>query len=282
MRIFRLVTLAAAGLLVAASPACSRAEGKIVTAKDPDAAAVAQGHVPGAGVRVEVSDKPQPLPAFALQDLDGKPIDQSAWKGKVVLLNFWATWCGPCRAEIPDLVALQAKYADHLIVVGLSVDEPEMKAAVKQYVADKQINYPVAMVDESVEKLFGGVSSIPTTFMVQTDGRLVQRHVGALNPVMTEQEVRVLAGLPTAAEVIKVEDTGQILKANRGLITEVPGLDLASLSEAQRALAIKRLNAEECTCGCGQTVAECITSDPSCETSPKLGKQIVADVKKRP
>lgn len=282
MRILRVVPLAIASLLVAGALACSRAEGKIVTAKDPAAADLAQGQVPGAGVRVEISDKPQALPSFALQDLDGKPIDQSAWKGKVVLLNFWATWCGPCRAEIPDLVALQAKYADQLVVVGLSVDEPEMKAAVKQYVADKQINYPVAMVDESVEKLFGGVSSIPTTFMVQSDGRLVQRHVGALNPIMTEQEVRVLAGLPTAAEVVKVEDKGQILKANRGTITEIPGLDLASLSEAQRAIAIKRLNAENCTCGCGQTVAECITSDPSCETSPKLGKQIVADVRKRP
>ena len=91
MRIFRLVTVAAVGLLVAASPACSRAEGKGAALKDPEATAVAQGTLPGAGVRVEVSDKPQPLPAFALQDLDGKPIDQAAWKGKVVLLNFWAT-----------------------------------------------------------------------------------------------------------------------------------------------------------------------------------------------
>ena len=156
-----------------------------------------------------------------------------------------------------------------------------MKSAVKQYVTDKQINYPVAMVDETIEKLFGGVSSIPTTFVVQPDGRLVQRHVGALNPVMTEQEVRVLAKLPTAAEVITAEDKGQILKTNRGTITEIPGLDLASLSEAQRAIAIKRLNEEDCTCGCGQTVAECITSDPSCETSPKLGKKIVAEVKKK-
>src|SRR4051794_25828149 len=77
----------------------------------------------GGKISVELLKEPLNLPAFTLTDLDGKTMRSTDWHGKVVLLNFWATWCGPCRAEIPDLVALQDKYRDELVIVGISEDE---------------------------------------------------------------------------------------------------------------------------------------------------------------
>lgn len=264
--------------MVLVATACSNAaEGRAAATP-----AAAQTEAPGAGVKVVLSDKPLPLPAFTLTDLDGKAIDQRAWKGKVVLLNFWATWCGPCRAEIPDLIALQNKYRGQLVIVGLSVDAGQSaNADVKKFVTEHQMNYPVAIVDERIEKLFGGVSSIPSTFVLDTDGRMVQRHIGTLNASVTEQEVRALAKLPTAAEVSVVHDTGQVLKANAAYATEIPGVDFAGLTPAQKTEALKRMNTETCTCGCGSTIAGCRIDDPTCETSLPLAKKIVEEIRKK-
>ncbi len=264
--------LGVAALILAVTACSNAAEGR---------AAVVQEPVPGAGVKVVLSDKPLPLPAFTLTDVDGRVIDQAAWKGKVVLLNFWATWCGPCRAEIPDLIALQNKYRDRLVIIGLSVDEGKTaNASVKTFVAEHQMNYPVAIVDDKIEKLFGGVTSIPSTFVLSPDGKIVQRHLGTLNAARTEQEVRVLAKLPTAAEVSVVEDTGQVLKANAAYATAIPGIDFAGLTPAQKTEALKRMNTEMCTCGCGSTIAGCRIEDPTCETSLPLAKKVVAAVQK--
>ena len=273
----RILGLAA---IVAVAVACSNAaEGRAATSAQPAAAAQA---APGAGVKVVLSDKPLPLPAFTLTDLDGKVIDQKAWKGKVVLLNFWATWCGPCRAEIPDLIALQAKYRDQLVVVGLSVDEGKTaNGLVKTFVAEHKLNYLVSVVDEKIEALFGGVSSIPSTFVLNTDGKMVQRHIGLLNAESTEQEVRALAKLPTAAEISVVKDTGQVLKANAAYATEIPGIDFAGLTTSQKTEALKRMNTEHCTCGCGSTIAGCRIDDPTCTTSLPLAKKIVEEIRKK-
>jgi cytochrome c biogenesis protein CcmG/thiol:disulfide interchange protein DsbE len=259
--------------LILATAACSdTAEGRAAAVQEP---------VPGAGVTVVLSDKPLPLPAFTLTSVDGGVIDQTAWRGKVVLLNFWATWCGPCRAEIPDLIALQTKYKDQLVVIGLSVDEGKTaNDAVKAFVAEHKLNYPVAIVDGTVEKLFGGVTSIPSTFVLNPDGKIVQRHVGTLNAARTEQEVRVLASLPTAAQVSVVEDTGQVLKANAAYATSIPGIDFTGMTPAEKTEALKRMNTEMCTCGCGSTIAGCRVEDPTCETSLPLAKKIVASIRK--
>jgi thiol-disulfide isomerase/thioredoxin len=171
--------------------------------------------VPGKGLRIMFSDKPVAVPDFRIVDLDGKPIDRTRWAGKVVVLNFWATWCGPCRVEIPDLVALQTRYRDYVVVVGLSVDEIPA-VAVKKFALARGISYPVAVVPEQVEDQFGGIKTVPSTFVVNRDGRMVQRHRGLVNAEQLEQEVRSLAGLPTAAQVEIVPDTGQILPANAG------------------------------------------------------------------
>jgi len=263
---------AAIALLLAA--ACSDTQAKQAQ-KAPDEP------VPGAGVKVVFSDHPLPLPAMTLTDVNtGKPIDQSAWRGKVVLVNFWATWCGPCRMEIPDLIKLQDKYRDRLVVVGLSIDEGPV-ADVKAFAAAEKINYPVAVVNDQTEKLFGGITSVPSTFIVNPDGGIVQRHVGLLRADVTEQEVRSLANLPTAAQVSVVKDTGQVLKANAAYATEIPGISFDGLTHGQKAEVLKRLNTDMCTCGCGSTLAGCRIEDPSCETSLPLAKKVVAEIRKK-
>ncbi len=237
--------------------------------------------VPGAGVKVVFSDHPLPMPVFTLTDVSTRrTIDQSSWRGKVVIVNFWATWCGPCRLEIPDLINLQEKYRANLVVVGLSIDEGPAEA-VMAYAAAAKINYPVAVVGKDIEKLFGGITAVPSTFIVSPDGGIVQRHVGLLNADVTEQEVRALAKLPTHAEVTVVKDTGQVLKANAAYATEIPGISFEGLTAGQKAEALKRLNTEMCTCGCGLTLAGCRIDDAGCEISLPIAKKIVAEIRKK-
>lgn len=267
-------TALAIGLSLTLAAACSDTQARPTSAPPPEP-------IPGAGVKVVFSDHPQPLPAMTITDVNtGRAIDQSAWRGKVVILNFWATWCGPCRMEIPDLIKLQDRYRDQLVIIGLSIDEGPAED-VKAFAAAEKINYPVAIVDDQTEKLFGGITSVPSTFIVNPDGAIVQRHVGLLRPDVTEQEVRALAGLPTAADVSVVKDTGQVLKANAAYATEIPGIDLAGLTPGQKAEALKRLNTDMCTCGCGSTLAGCRIDDASCETSLPLAKKVVAEIRRK-
>ena len=130
-------------------------------------------------VVVELLKEPLNLPEFTLTDLDGKKMSSTDWHGKVVLLNFWATWCGPCRAEIPDLVALQNKYRDELVIIGISEDEGPVDL-VRKFAAQYKVNYPVAMTTPEIEKLFPGISALPTTFMLDKSGKVAQKHVGLL------------------------------------------------------------------------------------------------------
>src|SRR5262245_20785500 len=99
---------------------------------------------------------PTPLPAFTMTDIDGKTISSDTWRGKVTIVNFWATWCPPCRAEIPDLVALQDKYRDQLQVIGVSQDEAGADV-VRQFAAEHKINYPIVMSTPEIEKQFPGI-----------------------------------------------------------------------------------------------------------------------------
>src|SRR5262249_29780370 len=120
---------------------------------------------------VRLFREPLGVPAFQIQDLDGRTHASSEWGGKVVLLNFWATWCPPCRAEIPDLIALQNKYGDKLVVIGISEDEAGDVEAVRKFVADQKMNYTVAMSTPELRRIFRGVVALPTTFVLDTDGR---------------------------------------------------------------------------------------------------------------
>ena len=93
------------------------------------------------------------VPEFSITDIEGRSTRSTEWQGKVVLVNFWATWCAPCRAEIPDLVELQDKYRDQLVIVGVSEDE-EGSRQVKRFAAEHDINYPVVMVTPELRKVF--------------------------------------------------------------------------------------------------------------------------------
>lgn len=244
-------------------------------ASGPEAGAASSGR----GLTLQFSDKPVAMPAVAFTDVSGRPIDKASWSGKVVLVNFWATWCGPCREEIPALVALQERYKDRMVILGLSIDTrppSEVAAFAQQY----HVNYPVAVVGDDVVQAFGGVPAVPSTFVVSPAGKMMQRHVGMLDAVRTEQEVRVLAGLPSEAVVQTVPDTGQVFLANAAFATEIPGVDLSTLSPAQRERALTTMNTEHCSCGCGLTVAQCRINDPSCDVSLPQAQKIAKDAAK--
>ena len=123
---------------------------------------------------------PRPAPGWELKDVDGKPVNFSRFKGKVVVLDFWATWCGPCRSEIPGYVKLQDKYKDKgLVIIGVSLDQagPEV---VKKFIGDFHLNYQVVMGDDAVVEAFGGVDGIPTTFLIDRTGTIRDKKVGAM------------------------------------------------------------------------------------------------------
>lgn len=111
-------------------------------------------------------------PAWTLKDTNGRTVRLADFCGKVVLLNFWATWCPPCRLEIPGFIALQEKYGSKgFVVVGVAMDEERDDVAA--FVRRHGINYPVVYGDASVAISYGGVSVVPTTFLLGKDGRIV-------------------------------------------------------------------------------------------------------------
>jgi thiol-disulfide isomerase/thioredoxin len=223
---------------------------------------------------------PDPAPDFKLTALDGKPLTLAALQGKVVLLNFWATWCGPCRAEIPDLVALQERYNGRLQILGLNVDDEE--ADIKQYVQETGINYPVAMTSNDVRIQFGGIPALPTSFILDTEGRVVQKHVGLWSPAVYETEIRALLGMPIMARVETFEDKGEVFLAHADRATELPGVDLSKLTPEQKKAALHRFNADACTCGCKFTLAQCRIWDSACAVSKAATEKIIAEVSADP
>jgi thiol-disulfide isomerase/thioredoxin len=219
---------------------------------------------------------PDPAPDFQLKDLAGKDLSLASAHGKVVLLNFWATWCGPCRAEIPSLIELQNRYKDRLQIIGLADDDdPD---AVKQVVESEGINFSVAMVTNKVRFDYGGILALPTLFVINSEGRIVQKHVGLFNPALYETEVRALLDLPIAAKVETFEDTGEIFLKHADRATMLPGVNTMKLSPEQRQAALHKFNAEECTCGCKLTLAQCRIYDPACKLSQDRTAAIVEEI----
>ena len=123
---------------------------------------------------------PTPAPSWRLMDVNGTPVSSDQFKGKVVVVDFWATWCPPCRAEIPGYVDLQRKYAkDGLVIVGVSLDQKE-PGEVRKFVEKFGINYTIVMGTPAMQDSFGEMDGIPTTFIIDRRGNIRDRKVGSM------------------------------------------------------------------------------------------------------
>lgn len=146
-----------------------------------------QGRAAAAG---PVESTALPAPEWKLKDLDGREVSSGQFKGKVIVVDFWATWCAPCIDEIPGYIALQKKYGpDKLAIVGVSMDR-RGPAHVKQFAQTHGMNYTVVMGDEAVAEAFGGLEALPTTFLISRDGRILDRKVGAVPHEEYEKRVQ--------------------------------------------------------------------------------------------
>jgi thiol-disulfide isomerase/thioredoxin len=142
----------------------------------------------------KVAGKAAPLD-FTLKDMNGVDVKLAAFKGKPIVLNFWATWCGPCRAEIPSLVELQKQYGDEgqdVVILGISVDDPVEK--LKPYASQMKMNYPVLVGNgrDDVQDAFGPLWGIPVTVFIDRDGRIAKKHSGIASKEQFEQEIKAL------------------------------------------------------------------------------------------
>jgi thiol-disulfide isomerase/thioredoxin len=144
----------------------------------------------GMSPRLRITSADHPLaPDFSLSDLSGQKLSLSAYGGKVVLLDFWATWCEPCRQEIPHFVELQNNYRDQgLQIIGVSMDDdPE---PVRKFYGQFKMNYPVVMGNTKTGELYGGILGLPIAFVIGRDRRIYTRHIGATEIPVFDSEIK--------------------------------------------------------------------------------------------
>jgi cytochrome c biogenesis protein CcmG, thiol:disulfide interchange protein DsbE len=130
-------------------------------------------------------------PDFSLPQLNGQILQLSSYRGKVVLLDFWATWCDPCRDEIPRFENLQSKYGQEgLQIIGVSMDDsPD---PVRDFYREFKMNYPVVLGNANIGELYGGVLGLPIAFVIARDGHIHSKHIGAINISVFEKEIVTL------------------------------------------------------------------------------------------
>ena len=147
-----------------------------------DGAAAPEGAVAGAMAPLD----------FTLKDMNGADVTLTSFEGKIILLNFWATWCGPCRIEIPDLIELQRQYPDDLVVLGVSVDDTAEK--LRPYAASMKINYPLLVGNgrQDFQDAYGPFWGIPVSVYVTRDGRIHKKHSGIASKAQIEFEIKSL------------------------------------------------------------------------------------------
>ena len=141
---------------------------------------------------VKAPSKRNPAPDFTLKDSDGKTVKLSDYKGKVVLLNFWATWCGPCRIEIPWFMDFEQKFKDRgFAVLGVAMDD-EGWEVVKPYLEKMKMNYRVVVGDEMTATRYGGIDAMPSTFIIDKDGKIAAVHVGLVSKNSYQHDIEQL------------------------------------------------------------------------------------------
>jgi len=129
-------------------------------------------------------------PGFTLPDLNGKPVSLADFKGRVVVLDFWATWCPPCRREIPDFIKLQTEYGSKSVqIVGIALDEP---GKVQEFARQNGMNYPVLLGTQEISVKYGGIEGIPTTFIIDKNGKIANRFEGFRPRAVFEEEIKKL------------------------------------------------------------------------------------------
>jgi thiol-disulfide isomerase/thioredoxin len=218
-------------------------------------------------------------PPISLTDIGGKKLDLADYKGKVVVLDFWATWCEPCRFEIPGLVEMQDKYASQgFSVIGIALDDES--GSVVEFYKEFKMNYPVAVGNQRVGELYGGIFGLPTTFVIGRDGRIYAKHTGATTPAVIEDEVQQLLAMSPTAENMGFKPgvtPGTSSKVELGdpaaIDSEIPGLNLTKLTATQKEDLKKQLGELKCPCGCNLTVLKCRQVDRACQFSLKVAKE---------
>ena len=126
----------------------------------------------------------RPAAQFTATGVDGKPVKLTDYKGKVILLNFWATWCPPCLAEIPDLIKIQSKYKNKVQIIGISMDQSSED--VKRMLPKAKFNYPIIMSDDKIRSGYGAIRAVPTTIVINKDQMIVESLVGFHNQATFE------------------------------------------------------------------------------------------------
>lgn len=156
-----------------------------------------RGRKPGR-ISISVTDRPSALPAphLIFTDLSGKTLDTSALTGKIVVVNFWAAWCGPCADEIPNFIALQRKYQEQVQIIGISIDDEEND--LRNFCRKSGMNYPVVVGNQQIAQAYGGILGLPTTFIIDPAGRIRNKLIGSTNFAALEQEILTLLGKSNA------------------------------------------------------------------------------------
>jgi thiol-disulfide isomerase/thioredoxin len=234
-------------------------------------------------VRIQAkSSGDHPLaPDFSLTDITGKPLKLSDYQGKVVMLDFWATWCGPCRIEIPGFIELQKRYGGRgLAIIGISMDDSSDSGDVVNFYNQLRMNYPVAIGNDRMGEIYGGVLGLPTTLLIGRDGRIYAKHVGATDIDVFEAEVQQLLAMGPATEATSFHQVGHVFAEDKVELgnpaevdSEVPGVDLSKLSADQKEAFKKQLAGQQCTCGCKLSLLKCRQIDRRCGISLKLARE---------
>ena len=148
--------------------------------------------VRAAGGSVKPESQRKQAPDFSLKDGDGRTVRLADYRGKIVLLNFWATWCGPCKIEMPWFMDFERRYKDQgFAVIGVSMDE-EGWSVVKPFLEDLAVNYRILLGDATIAELYGGVEALPTTFLIDREGRVAATHVGLAGKSQFEDGIQTL------------------------------------------------------------------------------------------